>query len=149
MSVYLLGLDNNSPQGVGDEITCFLCTTARKDSACDPLVWWNDHSKHFSTFYTLARYITSFQSTSAASVATFSEAETLVVDKSSTLNDESIPAKKCIRSWRGALYCLHDEIGRNGRQWCLDYRSIDCAGGSSLRCVASHGEQKTAAEVGA
>lgn len=65
----------------------------------DPLKWWEAHQSRLPILYCIARDYLAIPATSAPSEREFSAAGQLVTVRRTSLNDDSIQANMCLRSW--------------------------------------------------
>lgn len=68
-------------------------------SASDMLLWWKDNSKRYPNLSRMAQHYLSIPGTSTSSERLFSSGKELITDRRNRLNEISIQAVQCLKSW--------------------------------------------------
>jgi hypothetical protein len=70
-----------------------------KSSSKDIMNWWKNHAQIYPNLSRMARDYLAIPSTSASSERLFSLGSNLITDKRNNLNEDTIQAHECLKSW--------------------------------------------------
>ena len=83
-----------------DEFQSYISEPALGEvSASDMLLWWKNNSTRYPNLSRMARYYLSIPGTSTSSERLFSSGKELITDRRNRLNEISIQAVQCLKSW--------------------------------------------------
>ena len=83
-----------------DELQSYLTEPALGEvSSSDMLLWWKSNSRKYPTLSRMAQHYLSIPGTSASSERLFSSGKELITDRRNRLNEISIQAVQCLKTW--------------------------------------------------
>ena len=70
-----------------------------KSKPKDVMKWWKNHAETYPDLSRMARDYLGIPATSASSEQLFSSGSNLITDKRNSLEDDTIQAHECLKSW--------------------------------------------------